>query len=302
MNFEKELSNKVKETDLCVRSFLPESGKYKELIVESARYSVEAGGKRLRPMILKESFQLCKGSDFNIVKPFMAAIEFIHSYSLVHDDLPAMDNDDYRRGKLTTHKKFGEDFGILAGDALLNHAYETMLNAILSSYSNGYDKDIIFRMNKAAAVIAVKAGIDGMVGGQSLDVYLTGKDMNKDQLEYIFNLKTGALIEASFMAGGILAGADDNTVDDLCLAGHLVGVAFQIQDDILDIYGSEKELGKPVHSDEKNNKNTYVSLYGLDAAKEAVSDMSVRAENILKNIGDNEFLIQLVNYLINRTK
>ena len=302
MNFEKELSNKVKETDLCVRSFLPESGKYKELIVESARYSVEAGGKRLRPMILKESFQLCKGSDFNIVKPFMAAIEFIHSYSLVHDDLPAMDNDDYRRGKLTTHKKFGEDFGILAGDALLNHAYETMLNAILSSYSNGYDKDIIFRMNKAASVIAGKAGIDGMVGGQSLDVYLTGKDMNKDQLEYIFNLKTGALIEASFMAGGILAGADDNTVDDLRLAGHLVGVAFQIQDDILDIYGSEKELGKPVHSDEKNNKNTYVSLYGLDAAKEAVSDMSVRAENILKNIGDNEFLIQLVNYLINRTK
>ena len=302
MNFEKELSNKVKETDLCVRSFLPESGKYKELIVESARYSVEAGGKRLRPMILIESFQLCKGSDFNIVKPFMAAIEFIHSYSLVHDDLPAMDNDDYRRGKLTTHKKFGEDFGILAGDALLNHAYETMLNAILRSYSNGYDKDIIFRMNKAASVIAGKAGIDGMVGGQSLDVYLTGKDMNKDQLEYIFNLKTGALIEASFMAGGILAGADDNTVDDLCLAGHLVGVAFQIQDDILDIYGSEKELGKPVHSDEKNNKNTYVSLYGLDAAKEAVSDMSVRAENILKNIGDNEFLIQLVNYLINRTK
>ena len=302
MNFEKELSNKVKETDLCVRSFLPESGKYKELIVESARYSVEAGGKRLRPMILKESFQLCGGFDFNIVKPFMAAIEFIHSYSLVHDDLPAMDNDDYRRGKLTTHKKFGEDFGILAGDALLNHAYETMLNAILSSYSNGYDKDIIFRMNKAASVIAGKAGIDGMVGGQSLDVYLTGKDMNKDQLEYIFNLKTGALIEASFMAGGILAGADDNTVDDLCLAGHLVGVAFQIQDDILDIYGSEKELGKPVHSDEKNNKNTYVSLYGLDAAKEAVSDMSVRAENILKNIGDNEFLIQLVNYLINRTK
>lgn len=302
MNFEKELSNKVKETDMCVQSFLPESGKYKELIVESARYSVEAGGKRLRPMILKESFQLCKGSDFNIVKPFMAAIEFIHSYSLVHDDLPAMDNDDYRRGKLTTHKKFGEDFGILAGDALLNHAYETMLNAILSSYSNGYDKDIIFRMNKAAAVIAGKAGIDGMVGGQSLDVYLTGKDMNKDQLDYIFNLKTGALIEASFMAGGILAGADDNTVDDLCLAGHLVGVAFQIQDDILDIYGSEKELGKPVHSDEKNNKNTYVSLYGLDAAKKAVSDMSVRAENILKNIGDNEFLIQLVNYLINRTK
>ena len=302
MNFEKELSNKVKETDLCVQSFLPESGKNKELIVESARYSVEAGGKRLRPMILKESFQLCGGFDFNIVKPFMAAIEFIHSYSLVHDDLPAMDNDDYRRGKLTTHKKIGEDFGILAGDALLNHAYETMLNAILSSYSNVCDKDIIFRMNKAAAVIAVKAGIDGMVGGQSLDVYLTGKDMNKDQLDYIFNLKTGALIEASFMAGGILAGADDNTVDDLCLAGHLVGVAFQIQDDILDIYGSEKELGKPVHSDEKNNKNTYVSLYGLDAAKKAVSDMSVRAEIILKNIGDNEFLIQLVNYLINRTK
>lgn len=299
MNFNDELTARAAETDRIIKSYLPQPEKYKELIVESARYSVEAGGKRVRPLIIMEAFRLCGGKDESVIKPFMAALEFIHSYSLVHDDLPAMDNDTYRRGKLTTHKKFGEDFGILAGDALLNYAYEVMLSAVMSAYKN-YDNAQVYNMNKAAAIIAYKAGINGMVGGQSLDVYLTGKDMDKDQLDFIFNLKTGALIEAAFMAGGALAGADDDVVNKLEKAGNLVGVAFQIQDDILDIYGDESKLGKPVHSDERNNKNTYVSLYGIDAARKAVSSMSAKAEDIIKDIGDNEFLVQFINYLINR--
>lgn len=292
---------KVADTDDIVKSFLPKQEQFKELITESARYSVEAGGKRLRPLIMMESYRLCGGTDESVVKPFMAAIEFIHSYSLVHDDLPAMDNDDYRRGKLTTHRKFGEDFGVLAGDALLNLAYETMLKAIVDR-AGDVDTDTIKHMNKAASVIATKAGIDGMVGGQALDVYLTGRDMSREQLDFIFNLKTGALIEASFMAGAILAGADDKTVDDIERAGNLVGVAFQIQDDILDVYGDAAALGKPVHSDEKNNKNTYVSLYGLEASKEAVLRMSAQAEDIIRGIGDNAFLVEIIDYLINRQK
>lgn len=299
MNFNDELTARAAEADRIIKSYLPQPEKYQELIVESARYSVEAGGKRVRPLIIMEAFRLCGGKDESVIKPFMAALEFIHSYSLVHDDLPAMDNDTYRRGKLTTHKKFGEDFGILAGDALLNYAYEVMLSAIMSAYKN-YDNAQVCNMNKAAAIIAYKAGINGMVGGQSLDVYLTGKDMDKDQLDFIFNLKTGALIEAAFMAGGTLAGADDDVVNKLEKAGNLVGVAFQIQDDILDIYGDESKLGKPVHSDERNNKNTYVSLYGIDAARKAVSSMSSKAEDIIKDIGDNGFLVQFINYLINR--
>ena len=299
MNFNDELTARAAEADRIIKSYLPQPEKYKELIVESARYSVEAGGKRVRPLIIMEVFRLCGGKDDSVIKPFMAALEFIHSYSLVHDDLPAMDNDTYRRGKFTTHKKFGEDFGILAGDALLNYAYEVMLSAVMSAYKN-YDNAQVYNMNKAAAIIAYKAGINGMVGGQSLDVYLTGKDMDKDQLDFIFNLKTGALIEAAFMAGGTLAGADDDVINKLEKAGNLVGVAFQIQDDILDIYGDESKLGKPVHSDERNNKNTYVSLYGIDAARKAVSSMSSKAEDIIKDIGDNEFLVQFINYLINR--
>lgn len=302
MNFNELLSKKVSATEKIITEHLPEAEKFKELITESSRYSVEAGGKRLRPLIINETFKLCGGKDDKITHPFMAAIEYIHSYSLVHDDLPAMDNDEYRRGKLTTHKKYGEDIGILAGDALLNYAYEVMMTGIMEAYEQNKDADTIHMMNKAAMVIAKKSGIDGMVGGQALDVSLTGKDMTKEQLEFIFNNKTGALIEASFMTGGILAGADDNIVSQLMQTGRLIGVAFQIQDDILDIYGDAKELGKPVHSDERNNKNTYVSLYGLEASKEAVSSMSLKAEDILKNIGDNDFLIQLVRYLINRSK
>ena len=228
----------------------------------------------------------------------MCALECIHSYSLVHDDLPAMDNDDYRRGKLTTHKKYGEDFGVLAGDALLNYAYELMFNSMLTIDN----PDLLKNCVKTAQVIAKKAGIYGMVGGQSLDVWLTDKPMNESELEFIFNLKTGALIEGAFMAGAILAGADNSAILDIERAGNMVGVAFQIQDDILDVTSTQEMLGKPVFSDEKNNKTTYVTLYGMDKAKEDVRTLSENGIDIIKKYGDNDFLVSLVLKLINREK
>ena len=256
-------------------------------------------------MIMLETYRLCGGTDEKCVYPFMAALEMIHTYSLVHDDLPAMDNDDYRRGKLTTHKKYGEDFGILAGDGLLNLAYETMFNAIKNISSDYADTENAKKMalySQAAAVIASKAGVDGMVGGQSLDVYLTDKPMDKEQLDYIFRLKTGALIEAAFMAGGILAGCDEKTQGLLCKAGYNVGFAFQIKDDILDVTSTQEVLGKPVLSDERNNKTTYVTLYGLEKAEKDTYDMSKEAMGIIKSIGHNEYLEELINMLIHRNK
>jgi geranylgeranyl diphosphate synthase type II len=208
-----------------------------------------------------------------------------------------MDNDMYRRGNLTTHAKYGEDIGILAGDALLNFAYELMLNAITKR-----EPSAALRAGKAASVIAQKAGVYGMVGGQTLDVYLTGKKMNAEQLDFIFRLKTGALIEAAFMAGAILAGADEKTVSELEEAGLAVGIAFQIRDDILDITSTQEVLGKPIHSDERNEKTTYVSLYGMEKAEDDVLQYSKKAENLIRNAGDNEFLIQLTDSLINRVK
>lgn len=295
-NFESELKERVDYiNDILYGMLVREDGKF-ERIGQAMNYSVKVGGKRLRPLLILESYRLCGGSrerEKNIY-PFMAAMEFIHTYSLVHDDLPAMDNDMLRRGKPTTHAKFGEDFGILAGDGLLNFAYETMLDAVVET---GDLNDA-----KAACVLAKKAGIRGMVGGQCLDVYLTGKPVKEDDLDFIFRLKTGALIEASFMIGGILAGADDSTVEKLRQAGEYTGMAFQIRDDILDEIGDVDEIGKSVGSDEKNDKTTYVTLYGIEKADRDVKKFSDKAENILKSISDNEFLMDLLNYMVTRKK
>ncbi|MGN0408023.1 MAG: polyprenyl synthetase family protein [Bacteroides sp.] len=298
MQFEETLNKKVNEVNNIISAFLPKEETLAKTVIEAMNYSVNAGGKRIRPLIMQETFRMCGGKG-SIAEPFMAAIEFIHTYSLVHDDLPAMDNDMYRRGKLTTHAKFGEDMGILAGDGLLNYAYETMIN---SMSGDGLTFDEIKRTVNAARIIAEKAGIYGMVGGQTLDVYLTGSPMNEEQMDFIFRLKTGALIEASFMAGGILAGVSANTIEKLEKAGRLVGVAFQIQDDILDVTSTTEILGKPVLSDEKNNKTTYVTLYGMEKAKADVKAFSGQAVELLKETGDNEFLIELVKYLIHRSK
>ena len=295
-NFKTELEQEVGFINDIIEKFLPDETGIDKKIKEAMNYSVNAGGKRIRPMLMLEVYKLCGGNNFLEVYPFMAALEFIHSYSLVHDDLPAMDNDDYRRGRLTTHKVFGEDCGILAGDGLLNHAYEIMAKALIEGEGE------IDKKAKAMEIIARKAGIYGMVGGQAVDVELTGKPLTEEQLDFIFRLKTGALIEAAFLAGGYLAGCDDETASKLEKAAALIGFAFQIRDDILDVTGSLEELGKPVFSDEKNNKTTYVTLYGLEKSEMDVESMSNEAVNIIKSIGNNEFLEELVCNLINRNK
>ncbi len=297
MNYNEQLKLKVEDINRVIREYLPKEEGMQHRVIEAANYSVEAGGKRVRPLIMLETYKLFGGENESEVYPFMAALECIHSYSLVHDDLPAMDNDDYRRGRLTTHKKYGEDFGILAGDALLNYAYEIMLSSITKLTA-----DKVVKAVRAAQIIAYKAGIYGMVGGQSLDVWLTDKSMDDKQLDFIFNLKTGALIEAAFMAGAVLAGADESAVADIEKAGNKVGVAFQIKDDILDVTSTQEKLGKPVFSDEKNNKTTYVTLYGMDKADRDVEALSKEAVDIINKYGNNDFLVSLILKLINREK
>ena len=297
MNYNEQLKLKVEDINRVIREYLPKEEGMQHRVIEAANYSVEAGGKRVRPLIMLETYKLFGGENESEVYPFMAALECIHSYSLVHDDLPAMDNDDYRRGRLTTHKKYGEDFGVLAGDALLNYAYEIMLSSITKLTA-----DKVVKAVRAAQIIAYKAGIYGMVGGQSLDVWLTDKSMDDKQLDFIFNLKTGALIEAAFMAGAVLAGADESTVADIEKAGNKVGVAFQIKDDILDVTSTQEKLGKPVFSDEKNNKTTYVTLYGMDKADRDVEALSKEAVDIINKYGNNDFLVSLILKLINREK
>lgn len=255
-----------------------------------------AGGKRLRPMFLMESYSLFGGEERNVCGAFMAAIEMIHTYSLVHDDLPAMDNDDYRRGRKTTHKVYGEDMGILAGDALLNYAYETALEGAFLAK----DKDSAI---EALRILARKAGVFGMVGGQVVDVEMTGKALDKERLEFIHRLKTAALLEAALMTGACLAGASKQEIQCMETIGKNVGMAFQIQDDILDLTGTMEELGKPVLSDEKNEKQTYVTLYGMEEAKKAVERYSEEALCVLSSLEtENPFLNTLIQVLIHRKK
>ena len=278
-----------------IYDFCPKEDGLQKTIFDAVNYSVRAGGKRLRPMLMLETLRLFGGKEEEVY-PFMAAIEMIHTYSLVHDDLPAMDNDAFRRGKMTTHTKFGEDIGVLAGDGLLNLAYEIMSEALLNS--NRMD-----RAARAMQVIAKKAGIYGMVGGQTVDVENEGKEMTIDTVMYIHNLKTAALIEASMMAGAILAGATAEQIDTVEKMANKVGIAFQIQDDILDVTSTTEQLGKPALSDEKNKKTTYVSLLGIDISKEHVKRYSREAIELLESLGgNNKFLKFLFIKLINREK
>ena len=295
MNFKNELKIRTDYAEDVIRRFLPKEEGFARSMAEAMNYSMCAGGKRLRPVLLLETSRLFGEAEV-LAEPFMAGIEMIHTHSLIHDDLPAIDNDDYRRGRLTTHKMFGEDFGILAGDGLLNLAYEIMADALISGEGDMAAKA------KAMEVIARKAGIKGMVGGQAVDVELTGKALSDEQLDFIFRLKTGALIEAAFLAGAYLAGCDEKTADRLCRAASLIGFSFQIRDDILDVTSSLEELGKPVFSDEKNNKTTYVTLYGMEKAEADVQSMSDEALDIIKSVGNNEFLEEFVLNLIHRNK
>ena len=289
------MTDYIKQTEQALYDYLPDLNCREKELIESMKYSLEAGGKRVRPNLVFSFNELCNGKTEAAV-PFACAVEMIHTYSLVHDDLPAMDNDEYRRGRKTTHIVFGEDMGILAGDALLNYAYETAVKGVMAAK----DKDSAV---KALEILTKKAGITGMVGGQVVDVELTGKKPDKDQLDFIFRLKTGALLEASLMVGAALAGADEKDIELMEKAGLNIGMAFQIQDDILDVTSTTSELGKPVHSDEKNDKITYVSLYGIEKAHSDVKQYSEKALSIFDTLEvKNEFLYTLTEKLINRRK
>ena len=295
VNFEKELQEKKLECEDMIRKYLPKEEGFAAQLAGAMNYSMEAGGKRLRPILMGETYRMFGGTSA-IIEPFQAAMEMIHTHSLIHDDLPALDNDDYRRGRLTTHKVYGEAMGVLSGVALLNRAYEVMLSA----FDLTEDKD---RVIAAMRIIADKTGINGMLGGQSVDVENDGKPLEREMLDYIYKNKTSALIEASMMTGAVLAGVSEEELEVVEQAAENIGLAFQIQDDILDVTSTQEELGKPIHSDEKNNKVTYVSLMGAPAAAGKVKELSEHAVELLNSLDrKNEFLDLLVESLISRRK
>ena len=285
--------DRKKEVEQIVTSFLPKEEGYQKTVLEAMNYSVSAGGKRLRPMLMLETYRMFGGTS-KVIEPFMAAIEMIHTYSLIHDDLPAMDNDEYRRGRKTTHVVYGEAMAILAGDALLNYAFETAASAFVLDEGNP-------AIGKAFMILASKAGVYGMIGGQVLDVESEGKEIDADTLKFIHIHKTSALLESAMLIGAVLAGASEQQQRTVELAARELGLAFQIRDDILDVTGNTDELGKPVGSDEKNHKNTYVALEGLEKAKEDVKRYSESAIDRLKSLPvRNEVVYEVIEELIDR--
>ncbi len=295
MTFNDELNNRIEEVNRILEEYTPGEEGFQKTLISSMNYSLMGPGKRLRPIFIKETYRLFGGTG-KVVEPFMAAMEMIHSYSLVHDDLPAMDDDDYRRGRKTTHIVYGEAMAILAGDGLLTYAFETALKAFELEPDNP-------GIPKALCVLARNAGIYGMAGGQSVDVEMTGKELDRDTLDFVYELKTGALIEASMVIGAILAGARDEDTEKIRKAAKDIGLAFQIRDDILDVTGDEAAIGKPVHSDEKNDKTTYVTFEGLERSKEDAARLSNEAAEIIASFsGKDSFLKELVLMLANREK
>lgn len=297
MSFKEELQQKVDGVEQVLQKYLPEEEGWQIKVIEAMNYSVNAGGKRLRPILMQETYRMFGGKGEEI-EAFMAAIEMIHTYSLVHDDLPAMDNDEYRRGRKTTHVVYGEGMAILAGDALLNYAFETALQAFEQTNQTQ-------AVAKAMKVLAKKAGIYGMIGGQTADIEAENLQdkVTQEHLLFIHEHKTAALIQASMMIGAILAGADEAQVQVIEKAAYEIGVAFQIQDDILDVTSTFEELGKPIGSDEKNHKTTYVTLKGLEVAMQEQKEMSQHAIELLESLQrENDFLMELIKSLITRVK
>ncbi|MDE6627302.1 MAG: polyprenyl synthetase family protein [Lachnospiraceae bacterium] len=317
MDFEKEMKKRVKAVETVILNYMPKDASYQKTVVDAMEYTMSAGGKRIRPLLVECTYELFGGSS-EIVEPFMAALEMIHTYSLIHDDLPALDNDDYRRGRKTAHIVYGEAMAILAGDSLLNYAYETAAKAfamipktdadsVATEESDAWSKalynELESRRNveRAMQILTSKPGIYGMIGGQVADVELTGTELDMEQLTYIYANKTGALIEAAMMIGAILAGAGEDGIEKIRKVAYNIGMAFQIQDDILDETATFEELGKPIHSDEKNEKVTYVTLHGIEEAAKEVERLSDEAVTLLKSIdGNSAFLVGLVRYLIHR--
>ena len=298
------MKTNASDIEKIIYKYIPTAKGYQQEILTAMNYAFSAGGKRIRPMMMKLCYDMFadgdKQGDETVIGPFMAAMEMIHTYSLIHDDLPALDNDDLRRGKPTVHVKFGEDIAILAGDGLLNYAYELVAEVMTKRPGD-------IGVEKAFGVLASKAGIYGMLGGQALDVYMSGQELDENVLEFIYLNKTSALIECPMIIGAYLAGSGDDVAAKLEEAARAVGMAFQVQDDILDIIGQEDKIGKPVHSDEKNDKYTYATIHGIEASKQYVKDMSDKANEIImgldvKNGEVKEELIELINSLIDRDR
>ncbi len=314
--FNEILREKTRMAERIIKSFLPEEEGYQKTVIEAMNYSMNAGGKRLRPLLMEETFLFCGGreEDMPLLEPFMAAIEMIHTYSLVHDDLPAMDNDEYRRGKKTTWSVYGEALGILAGDGLLNLAFETALQSL--EFCSGGAREYLTtapspeyhlqRLTAALGILAGKAGIYGMIGGQTADIEAEEQEgsLEKEQLLFIHAHKTAALIQAAMMIGAVIAGlAEEEQLEQIGKCAYNIGIAFQIQDDILDVTGDSAELGKPVGSDAQNHKQTYVTVNGLEQSMKEAEDLTNEAIAILDSMeGKNDFLKELLLSLVHRRK
>ncbi len=310
-DYKKEFNERLDIVNRCIENYLPDEDGLQKTVLEAMNYSILAGGKRIRPILLREFYGIyCRKNDPNAepdyerVEPFLCAMEMIHTYSLVHDDLPAMDNDLLRRGKPTTHAKFGHAMGVLAGDALLNYSVETATKAFAEDDFSGEDcyDDITNaewnkRVVKAMKLLYTRAGVFGMIGGQTVDVEKTGQPLSADEMDFVYELKTCALISASILCGAVLGGAGMKDLASLEPLGTDIGMAFQIQDDILDIEGDEAVFGKPIGSDEKNSKTTWVTMYGMENAKKKVREYTDDAIAILDKLPDSEFVKAFVNAL-----
>ena len=287
-SIKEQLSKKIEKIEQTIDFYLPEEKGLQKTVLSAMNYSVKAGGKRLRPMLMLETYRMFGGEDLSVIEPFMAAIEMIHTYSLIHDDLPALDNDDLRRGLPTAHVKFGEAM------AILNYAFETASKAFC-----GDAQDITTA--KAMQILAKKPGIYGMIGGQTVDVEEENKGISFDTLMYIHNNKTAALIECAMMIGAVLAGASEKEVSMIEQIANKVGIAFQIEDDILDVVSTSETLGKPAGSDEKNGKNTYVLFRGLEQSGEDAKQYTEEALQLFDALEyKNDFLRELLLYLVGR--
>lgn len=296
VSLKEKIEKRTKEVEEVIYSFLPEETGYQKTVISAMNYTMRAGGKRLRPMLMDETYRMFGGSDRSLIEPFMAAIEMIHTYSLIHDDLPSLDNDDYRRGRKTAHVVYGEAMAILAGDALLNYAFETASKAF-----KGTEEDI--RTARAFQILSAKPGIYGMIGGQTADVESEHREIPFEELLFIHKNKTAALIECAMMIGAVLAGASPEEVSIVEQIAGKTGMAFQIQDDILDLTSTQEELGKPVGSDEKNQKNTYVSMKGLEQSGKDVIQYTKEALDAFDSLHrDNAFLRDLLLHLSGRKK
>lgn len=286
-----QLKEKAALIDKHLDAYLTVKDNPQKIIYEAMRYSVFAGGKRLRPILMLGVCEMC-GGDISEVLPFACAMEMIHTYSLIHDDLPAMDNDALRRGKATSHIKYGEAVAILAGDALLSRAFE-----IVSEYNGSEPQKAI----KAINMLAASSGTEGMIGGQVVDIESEGKEITLDELRYLHLGKTGAIIRSACTIGALLGGGSEEEIKAVDEFAQNLGIAFQIQDDILDVTGSEEELGKPIGSDAEEGKNTYMSLLGLEKSKQLAREYSESAKKSLDIFGDRaRFLRELTDYLTGR--